>query len=720
MTTTNPAPRSAALTPLAAAVAALLAAAPVSANPAGVDTSGWECKKCPFYGEYEAEVEAGAVNVDEDSARFGRYTGLDEKGTYADVSARGGDRNESGTYYGYELVDLGLDTREATLTAGREGLLAATLTYDEIPYTAWDTTATPYARSAKDVVSLPAGWVRSGSTAGMSALGSTLAPVTIGTDRSMLGLGLSWLARSDLEVYADARREEKDGSRRSPVVFLGSIAEVPEPVDWTHDQFELGAVYRFARGYARLSWYLSSFDNALAGFSFENAYLPLAPDTTFGRKAQAPDNDASLVALDGNVLLPWWDGVLSYRLADGRYRQDATFLPISTSAALTGAATLPRSNLDGEVDTAHYRASLSLRPHSRVRLRGSYRHDERDDKTDPFTVTYVETDSYPGTTATARRYGYERASLDGSAEVRLLDWLHVAVGGEEDEVERSNQETSETTETRTWGRLRLRPHPTVEFAATYGEARIESGAYVTRPDLPPENPLLRKYNLTNRDRDFVQGRLSWSPGEVSVAAEVTIAEDTYGKSLIGLQTSDDTRYAATASWAFSERGSVYLTGGFQKIESLQTGAEGIPPTLGWSTRHRDEFLTAGAGVYLGKLFGKLDLSLDYAFARSEGQIRTVAAAASGDFPQLDTELNALRVEAGYDVNPRLRVKLAYVFEDYDSSDWQLDGVQPTTVPNLLSMGADAYTYRVNGIGLSFQYRFGALPPTPEGGGQEED
>jgi MtrB/PioB family decaheme-associated outer membrane protein len=698
---------SAALTPLAAAIAAVFAAAPVAANPAGVDTSGWKCEQCPFYGEYEAEVEAGAIYIDEDSARFGRYNGLDEKGTYADVSARGGQRRESGTYYDYELIDLGLDTREGRLTVGREGVLEATLHYDEIPYNAWDTTATPYVQTAKDTLSLPAGWVRAGSTAGMSALGSTIRPVTIGTDRSSLGLGLSWLARSNVEVYADARREEIEGNRRSPVVFLGQIAELPEPVDASHDQFEVGAVYRFARGYARLSWYLSKYDNSLDGFLFENAYLSAAPDTVFGRKAQAPDNDANLLAIDGNFLLPWWDGVLSYRLADGRYEQDATLLPISTSAALTGGATLPRADLDGRVDTAHYRANLSLKPHSRVRLRGNYRFDERDDRTDPFTVTYVETDSFPGGTATTQRFGYERTRFEGLAEGRVLDWLFVAVGGSDDEVERSNQETSKTTETSTWGRARLKPHPTVEFAATYGEARIESGEYVTRPDQPPENPLLRKYNLTNRDRDFIEGRVTWSPGKVSFTAEATVSEDTYGKSLIGLQTSDDTRYAGTASWAFHERGSVYVTGGYQEIESLQAGAEGIPPTQDWRTRHEDEFLTVGTGIRFDKVLGKVDLTLDYTFARSEGQIATEAVVGGGPFPQLDTELNSVRIGAGYDVNERLRVNLTYVFEDYDSSDWQLDGVQPTTVRNLLSLGADAYNYRVNGIGLSFQYRFGA-------------
>jgi MtrB/PioB family decaheme-associated outer membrane protein len=698
---------------IAAAVATVLGAASPTNAATGVDTSGWACESCPFYQDYEAELEVGGLYVDEDSARYGRYNGLDEKGGYADVSGYGGERRESGTYYSYDLIDLGLDTREATLEVGREGVIGATLSYDESPHNVWDTTSTPYARAGKDTLVLPGNWVRAGATTGMSALDSTLAPVSIGTDRSTIGLGLSWLARANVEVYADARQQKIEGNRRAPVVFLGQIAELPEPIDATHDQFELGAVYRWARGYTRLAWYASKYDNELNGLTFDNAYVPLAPDTVQGRKALAPDNEAQLLAIDGNFLLPW-NGVLGYRLASGKYEQNASFLPISTSAALTGTSTLPRSNLDGEVSTANYRATLSLRPHSRLRLRGSYRYDERDDETAPFSVTYVETDSVPGGTATAQRYGYERTRFEGSAELRVLDWLFVAAGGGMDEIERSNQETAKTDETQTWGRIRLQPVPSFELSLTHGEARIDAGEYITRADLPPENPLLRKYNMANRDRDFYRGLASWSPGKFALTAEAVVSEDDYSRSLVGLQSSDDARYAGTVSYAINEKASVYATGGYQKIESLQAGAEGLPTTnQPWNTQHEDEFVTAGAGLRFDKVFDKVDITIDYAYARSEGLIETVAVVGGGAFPKLETELNSVRVAAGYDVNERLRVQLSWSWEDYDSSDWQLDGVEAATIRNLLSLGADAYRYDVNVVGLSFRYRFGGPKPEAE-------
>jgi hypothetical protein len=54
--------------------------------------AGWECKLCPYPQGTSFDVDAGAVYVDSDSFKFGRYTGL-EKGTYLglDASAQSAD-----------------------------------------------------------------------------------------------------------------------------------------------------------------------------------------------------------------------------------------------------------------------------------------------------------------------------------------------------------------------------------------------------------------------------------------------------------------------------------------------------------------------------------------------------------------------------------------------------------------------------------------------------
>jgi hypothetical protein len=46
------------------------------------------------------------------------------------------------------------------------------------------------------------------------------------------------------------------------------------------------------------------------------------------------------------------------------------------------------------------------------------------------------------------------------------------------------------------------------------------------------------------------------------------------------------------------------------------------------------------------------------------------------------------------------------YEHFDAHDWALDGVEPDTLPSILTSGADAFDYDANLIGLSFRYRFG--------------
>jgi MtrB/PioB family decaheme-associated outer membrane protein len=702
---------------IAFAVTSVLAAGTAAAdNAAGVDTSGWECESCPFQTDYEAEAEIGVLYVDEDAAKFGEYNGLDEKGAYADVNANGGSRNESGTYYRYDLRELGLDTREAEFVFGKEGMVEARLSYDELPHRVWDTTVTPYQRSGKDTLVLPSGWVPAGSTGGMTALAGSLSNVDIGTDRTTIGAGLDYLFGSNLKLFADYSRQEIEGRKLGSANFLFSSLQLPEPVDAAHDQIEIGATYRWKSGFARLAWYGSIYDNTLTGMTFDNPYVPIASDTVQGRKALAPDNKAQTYSLDGNFLLPWWQGVVSYRLAEGTMDQDESFLPFSTSAALSATAVLPRSNLAGDVSTSHYRATLSLKPHPRIRARFGYRYDERDDGTRPFTSAFVDDDSLPAPAATSLRYGYERTLYDGFGEVKVLDWLYLGLGGESDEIDRSNQASRQTQEEGSYVQVRMRPWSSIELSGRYGQSHIDAGDYVVTPGSPPENPLLRKFNQTNRDRDYSEVRVGWSPWKLSIALEGTYAFDAYRLSPLGLRSGRDYRYAGTVSWPVSEKTSVYVSGSYQNIATEQAGEEVFPSTANlWLVTHEDEFTTAGGGIVWNDVAGKVDVTLDYTYAKSRGLVDTVASPqlSAGAFPKLETELNSLRLSASYDVNERLRVGAGWTWEDYDSSDWQIAGVGPSTLPNLLSMSPDPYKYSVNVIGVSFSYRFGKSSPEEE-------
>ena len=49
--------------------------------------------------------------------------------------------------------------------------------------------------------------------------------------------------------------------------------------------------------------------------------------------------------------------------------------------------------------------------------------------------------------------------------------------------------------------------------------------------------------------------------------------------------------------------------------------------------------------------------------------------------------------------------LRYAYERYDTNDWALAGVEPATLPNLLSVGRYPFYHDVNLIGLTVRYSF---------------
>lgn len=696
---------------LAAAVsAALLAGTAQAQNAAGVDTSDWKCEDCPFQQDYEAVAKAGVKYVDEDSAKFGEYNGLDRKGAHLDLNARGGSRTGKGTYYRYDLKDLGLDTREAKLVVGREGVIEGTLYYDGIPHRVWDSALTPYSRSGRDTLVLPADWVAASSTGGMTSLAGALSSMRIGTERKTLGAGLAYLVGSNVKFNAKYSHQEIEGDKIGSANFLFHALQYPEPVKAAHDQVDLDATYRWKTGYARLSWYGSSYDNSVSALTFDNPYVPAAPDSALGRKAGAPDNKAQTFALDGNFLLPVMDGVLSYRLARGSMDQTADFLPFSTSDVLNATATLPRQNLNADVSISHYRATLALRPAARVRARFGYSYDERDDGTKPLTTYWVESDSAVNGPDTALGYSYKRTRFDGFVEGNLAEWLHLGAGGDSDTMDRSNQETNHTRDNRGYLQLRMHGFGSVEVNAKYGRADHTAGNYTTISGPWPENPLLRKYNQADRSSDFAEMRVGWAPWKLAIALEGSYSFDDYRHSVYGLTSGRDYRYAGTVTLPVAEKASVYVSGSYQNIATEQAGEQVFTNSaLPWAVSHEDEFKTAGAGITWKKLAGKFNVTLDYTYATSDGAITSAISyppSASGSFPALKSELNSVRLSASYKVNDRLNVGAAWAWEDYTSSNWQIAGLAPATLPGLLSMGVNPYKYTVNVIGVSFSYRVG--------------
>ncbi len=692
------------------AVALLAAGAAWADDPAPPDTSAWKCEQCPFLEGYSGDVEVGALKANGANFSYGRYTGIDHSTTYADVSAAGQYRSADGTNASYDLEDLGLASRQGSAAIGSEGRYDVKVDYDDLPTRLYDTGATPFLGAGTGNLTLPASWVAAGSTTGMSALGSTLAPVNIEYDRRTASLLGSYIASSAWTLHAEFRHEEKDGTGLMSGNFLTEAAQLPQPIDYVTDTVEAGAAWADHRASLRLTYTGSWFKNDIDSLTFANPYLPMAAGATQGRLALPPDNNLQQFALAGNVPLNWLATSLTYAASLGSLKQDEGFLPYST---LPGATVPTPSSLDGDVHLSHYALALASHPLPKLSVRGNATYDGRDDHTTPLTLDYVVTDTFPsGPPLTAPRYSEDRTRLEGSADYTLNRWVRVGVGGQYLVTHFGpDQLVEDTRDTENWVRATLDPLAGLTFTLKGGNASRTTSGFIASALPAAENPLVWAYDYAPRDREFFTATGSWqATTTLTWSVEGFFANDAYRLSQLGLQSVHERRASTTLAWTPRETLSAYLDGGYQHLDMLQDGFTGAL-TAPWQVGDFEHFWNFGAGGQC-VMATRWTLGLDYLHAPSYSDFNTQVGGFAEPFPQNWSRLDSVRLDLRYQWTKAAQVHLRFIHEKYDSSDWALDGVGPATIPNLLAFGVQPWADSVNLVALTFRYQFGPAGNPP--------
>lgn len=687
---------------LATAISSVLLA-PAAAT-AQVDTSEWNCEYCPFESGYRAEYEVGADYVSDDAFRFGNGTGLDEKGAYADLNGEGRYLNE-GTEVTWYAEDLGFDSRVFEFGVGKPGKFGIDLGYREIPYRLFGDTVTPFTGNS-DTLTLPASWVTAATTGGMTELSTSLMPHEIAMDRDILEFGANYLPSSKFRLYADYQRQQRDGTKIMGGSFFSQSAYLPRPVDDYTDRFDAGIRYANGPFNIALAYYGSFYTNELSSLTFDNPYTPF-PGADQGRLALEPDNEFQQFSLSGAYRAQAWDTVVAFSLASGSGEQDTTLLPYTINPNFFIVA--PPFN--GEVDTTNYGLTLTTRPHDKLNIRFAYRYDERDNKSSVSLWSRVITDSLTsGDLEPNIPYSFERGRLNLSGNFRLFDTVTISGGYDRTDYDRDFQEVASQTEDNGWGKLRWRPTPYLEATFKGGGSSREVDEYDTDVGLVfGQNPMMRKYNLADRDRDYAEVMLSASLAETPLSISMTYfwADDDFTESELGMQEATEDRFTVDFSWAVGDNSSLYLTAGSESIDSVQLGSETFTGPV-WEADHDDDFTHYGGGFRVAGMGEKFDLTFDY--TRSEGETEilfTGQAVAVAPLPDLESTMDSLRLGLRYNVSERMAINVDARWERFDTEDWGLEGVAPDTIPTVLTMGANPYDYDVWVFGIGFSYKVGA-------------
>jgi MtrB/PioB family decaheme-associated outer membrane protein len=705
---------------VALAVALALAGArATAAPPPGVDTSEWECKECPFDdgGKVESDYEVGLGYVDDSSARYGRYSGLDEEGGHAVLNGQASQQLEDGWRWDVDAKDLGLDARRIGFRGGRPGL-DVRLSYDQLPNNLYDTTRTPYADDGEGFLTLPSDFVRAGNTGAMTTLNPSLEAVDIGTERRAVSAGLLSRLGEAWSAYGDYRHEKRDGTRRLGAAFGFSAIELPRPVEDATDALEFGVRYAGSNLSATLGYDGSFYSNKRSTVTYDNAYLGSA----LGRTGLEPDSSAQ--QLMGSV--NWRFSpltLLSATAAFGQLRQDDELAPYTVNRGLP-VTPLPRGSADAKVDTLHGAVAFTTgldglgSVFRTARIKVDARYDERDNSTPVARWQPIVTDSFTSSPSDNQPYDFEhlRFGASGDYDLRTLmtflpesQKLRISGGYRRDEISRTLQEGADTVEDTGWGRVTWQPFGWAGLAVKWGGANREVDEYVAVPAIiPPQNPLLRKFYMADRERQFVDGTLTIQAHErLSLVATGRYNNDDYVNSKIGLIASRERGATIGATWTPFDGASVFADYGWDRVTSRQNGSANYAAT-DWFSDSEDRFNTTSFGFNFTGIGQALDLDARAYFADSSGDTLVTRLGGSAEaLPQLRTRLNGAEVGVSWSRSAALGIRAAIRYEHFDQDDYALDNVVPATVPTLLSLGAEAYDYDITSFLVSFRYRFGA-------------
>ena len=670
-----------------------------------------------------SEIELGIGYVSDDAYKFGRYNGLQSKGPFVVADIDTENYSEDGTFWIIHGTNLGLESRYLRAEGGRQGTYKVFLEWDELPNYKNNTVQTPFLGVGSDNLTLPSGFDIN------TNLDASLNNFELKTKRERLTTGVMFTPKDRWQFDVDYSHETKKGvdatgaaigagpgggggpGSGTGAIGLVSTSLIPEPIDYVTDKVNAKLHYAGDDGQVDLTYHVSAFDNNYNSLTWQNPFFTTGAPTA-GSMSLAPDNEFHQLSLSGGYTLPYRSR-LTGLISIGQMTQNQAFESYSINSGLT-TNPLPRSSLDGEVETTNAQLKIASRPTDKLRLNGELRYNERDNQTPVASYDYIVLDSFAKTGSVQNNpYSYKKSLLNLDANYRISAIQSLRGGYKYNNTKRraSDIEREETKENSLFAKWKVKPHSTVDVEL-YGEASKRDGSEYTAQGI--QNPGLRKYYMADRDRTQLGAAIDYMATEaLFLSARADYNQDDYTDTTIGLTEASNPVY--TLDFSYTPRHNVVTYGYYthENIESSQAGASVTTATAAssnWEADFDDAFDTVGLGAKITDI-GKWEIGADLVFSQSSGKIDMkdlVNPGTENQFPDNETELTSFKLWTNYNYNENLVYRLGYWFEDYSEKNWAYDGLSaydPTVVENALLLGNTALDYQVHVVTVSASYKY---------------
>ncbi|MDH3787581.1 MAG: MtrB/PioB family decaheme-associated outer membrane protein [Xanthomonadales bacterium] len=648
------------------------------------DTSQWVCKLCPISGGWMNEWDLGLIYVDDPTPRFADYRGLIDDGFYLEASGDTRYRDDNGYYFDFIGRNLGIRSRQLDMRGGLQGTWEARAHYQEIPrYLGYGTT-TPYQGVGTDTLTLAEGWKS-----------QPFQSVSLKSRRKTYGGGFTLQFAGNWNWQADYERQDKSGTKAfGGGVFAINAAWFPAPLDYKTDLFTTALEFNGKRGQARLEYINSDFNNDNLSVTWDNPFA-----TGFGdevsRSALEPDNKFQQLSLAGAYRF-----TRRFRFSGkaylGKIKQDVPFLPYSINPEYEDRE-LPRDSLDGKLETSMYNLSgrFYLVLADRLDLTAAYKADKRDNKTPVDSYMPVIMEVWSAGPRSNRPYEYDRDQWKVDLRWRPTYTMRLMGGYKNETLKRTYQDVRKSDEDTWWGEFQFTPWHWFDARLKYEYLDRDNSVYEPQGNYDrAENPLMRKFNMADRQRDRGTAEVDlFLVDNLGINVSYYITDDDYDNSIIGLTSAKETSINLDINYAISKAAVVYGFYTRDKIKSTLSGSSSPANTMIWDGYTDDKINTWGLGLN-GEIGKKWTYGVDYVSSKSDGDILVDDGGGQAPFPVLTTKLTNLRGHVKYKMNDRWGLGLDAYREEYDTADWFIDGYGPLDISGLLTLGDESPDYDV--------------------------
>jgi len=671
-------------------------------------SANWECQWCPYKykGESSGTASIGAGYVSNDSYKHGDYTGLDNKGLYGIAAADYIDRSSAGVTLHVQAKDLGLDSRSARLSGGNPGIWYGSLDYKQIPKLNSDTSRTPY--SGNSQFSLPAGWTTGDSTQKMLQLDSALHNKNIYTQRDIVSLHGTYYQSQSLSYQFAFERNHKEGTRTAGLALGSSFASatsaiLPIPVDYLTNQGEVKINFQQSNWQTALAYQFSNFASGNHSVRWQNAYTNSPPAPSQGQASLEPDNTMQKLVFQGSYQFsPSTHG--SAQIAVGRMQQDDRFLPYTINSSLAlPPPPLPADSLNGMINTIDATINLNSHINTQFQVTAKFQQNEQNNDTDRHTYTYVTADNTTQSATPRANFPYsfrqQQAKILGQYQVAQHEF---SLGVQRTAIDRTYQEVETTTENAVNGAIASDLVNNISVKIRGERSQRKGDNYQVKTEIqPPENPLLRKYNMADRNRDQLGISVTYSPDQLDIGVYLEASKNDYNKSELGLLESSQKDYSIALGYRFTPALDMNLDYTITTIESKQAGSQTYSIAT-WQAKNDDHIDAIHLAIHYQWIPKLVKLGIEYEYAKSAGDTKVSTDA---PFPVLRTERQTVLLSGDYQLNDKSTVTAFYRFEHYDEKDWANDNVNVNTIPNVLSLGDISPSYNIGVIGAALKFHF---------------